>query len=382
MEDLDKPLADLWWKTSVVSVWLLAHHHIIEMIALYWGFYMRIQNYWRYPGCGPHAAAYLGDGLVAAPSKYGNRITFWNVSDIERPELVADLPDRPDCQSVAFCNGYLMVGSDRGIESMRFSKADLVPVDCSAFAPEVNDFEVAADTVLAVSKRNVIKVVRVEDDGRLIEIGVREGVLPRCHGASREGLLVGVTGCRGDGKVETPLGLFPDAVDDQGRFTDPSSWTLANGGEPSRWYMNISNRIILYRKRAYVATGISRIQDPTRREWLLDPSVTVLNVEHPDAPEFLGNYPCTGSTTCTGLYLDRDRECLIVGSGNIVRRFDIDGDLLHETDSLAFPYGDFGDGYPRVPTIHDVCKTDLICDGLPVFFAGAQATDDLYLFTV
>jgi hypothetical protein len=79
MEDLDKPLA------------------------FYWEFFMRIQNYWRYPGCGPHAAAYLGDGLVAAPSKYGNRITFWNVSDIERPELVADLPDRPDCQSVAFC---------------------------------------------------------------------------------------------------------------------------------------------------------------------------------------------------------------------------------------------------------------------------------------
>ena len=142
-----------------------------------------------------------------------------------------------------------------------------------------------------------------------------------------------------------------------------------------------AGRIILHRKRAYVATGISRIQDP-RKEWLLDPSVTVLNVEHPDAPEFLGNYPCTGSATCTGLYLDRDRECLIVGSGNIVRRFDIDGDLLHETDRLAFPYGDFGDGYPRAPTIHDVCKTDLICDGLPIFFAGAQATDDLYLFTV
>ena len=345
------------------------------------GGHMRIQNYWRYPGCGPHAAVYLGDGLVAAPSKYGNRVTFWNVSDIERPELVADLPDRPDCQSVAFCNGYLMVGSDRGIESMRFSKADLVPIDCSAFAPEVNDFEVAADTVLAVSKRNVIKVVRVEDDGQLTEIGVREDVLARCHGASHEGSLVGVIGFRGDGKVETPLGLFPDAVDEDGRFTDPGGWTLANGSEPWRWYMNISNRIILYRKRAYVATGISRIQDP-RREWLLDPSVTVFNVAHPDAPEFLGNYPCTGSATCTGLYLDRDRECLIVGSGNIVRRFDIDGDLLHETDRLAFPYGDFGDGYPRAPTIHDVCKTDLICDGLPVFFAGAQATDDLYLFTV
>ena len=74
-----------------------------------------------------------------------------------------------------------MVGSDRGIESMRFSKADLVLVDCSSFAPEVNDFEVAVDTVLAVRKRNVIQIIRVEDDGRLTNRGK-----PRlCRGTKR-----------------------------------------------------------------------------------------------------------------------------------------------------------------------------------------------------
>ncbi len=343
---------------------------------------MRILHYWRYPGCGAHATVYLKDGLVAVPAKYGNRLTLWDVSDIKHPRLVADLPDRPDCQAAALCNGYLIVGSNRGIESMRFSRTELVPVGCSSFAPEINDFEVAGDTVLAISKRNAIKVVCVGDNGRLTDIGVRENVLARCHGASHEGNLVGVIGFKGDGKVETPLGLFPDGVDD-GHFTDPAGWTLANGGDPAKWYMNISNRIVLHRQRAYVATGAIQIATG-KKNWLLDPSITVLNVENPANPVLLGNYPCTGSTTCTGLYLDRERECLIVGSGTIVRRFDIDGDLLHETDRLAFPYGDLGgEGYvEKPPTVHDVCKTDLVHNGLPVFVAGGQQHDDLYLFTV
>ena len=343
---------------------------------------MRILTYWRHPGCGAHATVYLGGGLVAVPAKYGNRLTLWDASDVKHPRLVADLPDRPDCQAVAICNGYLIVGSDRGIESMRFSRDELVPIDCSAFAPEINDFDVAGDTVLAVSKRNAIKAVRVGDDGRLTDIGMRRNVLARCHGASHEGELVGVVGFRGESKVERPLGLFPDGIGDDGCFTDPAGWTLANGGEP-KWYMNISNRIVLYRQRAYVATGATPIANE-RKRYLLDPSVVVLDVEDPANPVLLGNYPCTGSTTCTGLHLDRERECLIAGSGNIVRRFDIDGDLLHETDRLAFPYGDLGgEGYVvKPPSIHDVCKTDLVHDGLPVFAAGGQQHDDLYLFTV
>ena len=43
---------------------------------------MRLINYWRYPGSGAHAAAYLGDGLVALPAKYGNRVTVWDIGDL------------------------------------------------------------------------------------------------------------------------------------------------------------------------------------------------------------------------------------------------------------------------------------------------------------
>ena len=199
---------------------------------------MRIIKYWRYPGCGGHAAAYLGEGLVAVPAKYGNRLTVWNVSELENPRLVADLPDRPDCQAAAVCNGFLLVGSDRGIESMRFSPDEVSPLDSSTFAPAVNDFEVVGDTALAVSKTNRIKAVRVGQDGGLTDIGLRENVLARCHGASHEGRLVAVTGFKRDGEVQTPLGLFPEAIDQDGRLTDPAGWTMINNGEPERWFMN------------------------------------------------------------------------------------------------------------------------------------------------
>ena len=342
---------------------------------------MRLLTYWRHSGCGPHATVYLGGGLVAAPAKYGARVTVWDVREVAHPRLVADLPGRPDCQAAALCQGFLLVGSDRGIESFRFSPTAVTPMDCCTFAPAINDFEVAADTVLVVSKHNALMVVRVGADGRLSVVGRRDQVLGRCHGASHEGRLAAVIGFGGAGAAPQPLGLFPDAVGGDGRFTAPASWTLANGAEPARWFRQVSNRIILYRQRAYVATGQVPIPGG-KKPWVLDPTVSVFCVADPARPQLLGHYPCPGATTCTGLFLDRERECLLAGSGNTVRRFAIEGDLLHEDDRLVFPYGDLGDGYEhKPPTIHDVCKTDLVHDGHPVFMAGGQQHDDLYLFT-
>lgn len=82
---------------------------------------MNLIKYWRYSGASAHATVYLGDGLVAVPGKYGNRLTLWDIQDIMNPCLVDELTDRLDCQSAALCNGFLIVGSDTGIESMHFS---------------------------------------------------------------------------------------------------------------------------------------------------------------------------------------------------------------------------------------------------------------------
>ena len=342
---------------------------------------MKLINHWRHPGCGAHATVYLGNGLVAVPAKYGARVTLWDVNELASPRLVTELTDRPDCQAAALCNGHLLLGSDRGIESMRFSRDGLEPVDCSPFDPQINDFDVAGDTALAVSKENSIKAVRVDSDGRLLEIGWRRNVLARCHGASHEGRLVGVIGFRGEKVVERPLGLFPEAIDDDGRFTDPATWVMANDGGPESRSLAISNRICLHGQHAYVATAIKKVS-AGEKSWSVGPAVVVLDIADPSHPQILANYPCIGSTTCTGLILDRERKCLIAGSGTIVRRFDIEGDLLHETESLTLPYGELGDGYiDKPPSIHDVCKTDLTHDDLPVFVAGGQQHDDLYLFT-
>ena len=43
---------------------------------------------------------------------------------------LADLPDRPDCQSAAVCNGYLIVGSDLGSMFCRWASAHIFPKQC------------------------------------------------------------------------------------------------------------------------------------------------------------------------------------------------------------------------------------------------------------
>ena len=131
---------------------------------------MRLINHWRHPGCGAHATVYLGDGLVAAPAKYGARVTLWDVNDLAAPRLVAELTDRPDCQAAAVCNGHLLLGSDRGIESMRFSRDGLEPVDCSPFDPQINDFDVAGVTRISQLVYGCACAVYDRDNYRLADL--------------------------------------------------------------------------------------------------------------------------------------------------------------------------------------------------------------------
>lgn len=108
----------------------------------------------------------------------------------------------------------------------------------------------------------------------MTEIGERDQVVRRCHGASHEGRLVGVVGFQGNAVVDRALALFPEGIDDRGRFTDPAGWELANRDGHAKWYMNISNRIVLYKQRAYIATGLVHVGDEKYPD--MPPSVAVL----------------------------------------------------------------------------------------------------------